>query len=199
MIDIRKKAEEMGVFIIEKENFTDTRGAVFKAGNKWYITINANDTEERKSFTIAHELGEIILYDNSELSNDDKHKISNLIAADFLMPEDEFKKDIQNNDLKQLKKKYKNCSYEAIARRILKFIPHVLTIFDNKKKYIRIASDSINFPSAITQIEQEVVERCYQTENHHEKKEDNLMIKGYYINEGKGVERVILLTEIFDI
>ncbi len=199
MIDIRKKAEEMGAFIIEEENFNSAIAAVFKVGNKWYITINDNDTEERKSFSIAHELGEIILYDNNEYSNDDKHKIANLIAAEMLMPEDEFKEDIQDNDLGQLKKKYKNCSYEAIARRIIKFIPHVLTIFDNKKKYIRIASDAINFPSVMTQVEQEVVEKCYQTENNHEKKEDNLMIKGYYIDEGKGVERVILLTEILDI
>ena len=109
----------MGVFIIEQDNYTDTRGAVFRAGNKWYITINANDTEERKNFSIAHELGEIILYDNNELSNDDKHKIANSIAAEMLMPEDKFKIDIQENNLYQLKEKYKNCSYEAIARRIL--------------------------------------------------------------------------------
>ncbi len=200
MVDIRKKAEEMGITIIEKENYTDIRGAVFKKDDKWYIMVNSNDSEERKSFTIAHELGEIILNDNNELSNDAKHKMANLIAADLLMPEDIFKNDILlNNDLYQLKKKYENCSYEAIARRMLKFMPYILTIFDNKKIYIRIASDSINFPSSLAEIENEVAEKCYQIKNCCEKDDDNLNVKGYYIDESRGVERVILLTEVLDI
>jgi len=126
--------------------------------------------------------------------------MANLIAANLLMPENIFKNDIlSNNDLYQLKDKYKNCSYEAIARRMLKFMPYVLTIYDNKKMYIRMASDSINFPSVPAEIENEVTEKCYQIKNCYEKNDDNLNVKGYYIDEGRGVERVILLTEILDI
>ena len=199
MVDIRKKAEEMGVTILEEENPSDMRGTAFKVEGKWYITINPNDTEERKNFTIAHELAEIILYDNNELTIDEKHKMANNMAAEFLMPEMDFKKVLFHSDLYELKKLYSNCSYEAIARRMLNYIPQVLTIFDNRAIYTRIASESINFPSSPTKTELEVAEKCYQTRNKHEKTEENLKITGYFIDEGRGVERVILLTEILDI
>jgi len=199
MIDIRKKAEQMGVTILEEENPSDMRGTTFKIKGKWYITVNPDDTEERKNFTIAHELAEIILYDNNELTIDEKHKMSNYMAAEFLMPECDFKKALFNNDLYALKKLYSNCSHEAIARRMLNFIPQVLTIFDNRAIYTRIASESINFPSSPAKSELEVVEKCYQIRNKYEKTEENLKITGYFIDEGRGVERVILLTEILDI
>ena len=128
MIDIRKKAEEMGVTILEEENPSDMRGTTFKIKGKWYITVNPDDTEERKNFTIAHELAEIILHDNNELTIDEKHKMADYMAAEFLMPEIDFKKVLFNNDLYELKKLYSNCSYEAIARRMLNYIPQVLTI-----------------------------------------------------------------------
>jgi len=199
MVDIRKKAEEMGVTILEEENPSDTSGTAFKVEDKWYITVNPNDTEERKNFTIAHELAETILYGNNELTIDEKHKMANHMAAEFLMPECDFKEALFSNDLYALKKLYSNCSYEAIARRILNYIPQVLTIFDNRKIYTRIASESINFPSFPARTELEVAEKCYQTRNKHEKTEQNLKITGYFIDEGRGVERVILLTEILDI
>jgi len=196
MVDIRKKAEEMGVTILEEENPSDMRGTAFKVEGKWYITVNPNDTEERKNFTIAHELAEIILYDNNELTIDEKHKMANNMAAEFLMPGIDFKKALFRSDLYELKKLYSNCSHEAIARRMLNFIPQVLTIFDNRAIYTRIASESINFPSSPAKTELEVAEKCYQTRNKHEKIQENLKITGYFIDEGRGVERVILLTEI---
>jgi len=198
MVDIRKKAEEMGVTILEEENPSGMRGTAFKVNGKWYITVNPNDTEERKNFTIAHELAEIILYDNDELTIDEKHKMANNMAAEFLMPEIDFKKVLFHNDLYELKKLYSNCSHEAIARRMLDFIPQVLTIFDNRAIYTRMASESINFPSSPAKSELEVAEKCYQTRNKHEKTEENLKITGYFIDEGRGVERVILLTEVLD-
>lgn len=199
MVDVRKKAEEMGITILEEDSPSDVKGTAFKIGEKWYITVNPQDTEERKSFTIAHEIAEIMLYDDKELSNDDKHKIANFIAGEILMPKEEFKKDIYQNDLYQLKKIYSNCSYEAISRRMLNFMPQILTIFDNKKKYIRIASESIRFPQNLTKAELDVVEKCYELKSRYEKNEENLKIIGYFIDEGRGVERVILLTEILDL
>ena len=199
MVDVRKKAEEMGITILEEDSPSDVKGTAFKIGEKWYITINPQDTEERKNFTIAHEIAEIMLYDDKELSNDEKHKMSNFIAGEILMPKDDFKKDIYQNDLYQLKKIYSNCSYEAIARRMLNFMPQILTIFDNKRKYIRIASESIRFPQNLTKAELDVVEKCYELKSMYEKNEENLKIIGYFIDEGRGVERVILVTEILDL
>ena len=112
------------------------------------------------------------------------------------MPEIDFKKALFRSDLYELKKLYSNCSHEAIARRMLNFIPQVLTIFDNRAIYTRIASESINFPTFPAKSELEVVEKCYQTKNKYEKTEENLKITGYFIDKGRGVERVILLTEI---
>ena len=199
MVDIRKKAEQFGVTILEEENPSDTRGTAFKINDKWYITVNPNDTEERKNFTIAHELAEIKLHDNDELTIDEKHKLANHMAAEFLLPEEDCRETFFRNDLYELKKLYSNCSYEVIARRILSFIPLVLTIFDNRKIYTRIASESINFPSSPTKTELEVAEKCYQIKSKYEKTEENLKITGYFIDEDRGVERVILLTEILDI
>ena len=199
MIDIRKKADEMGVVIVEKESIPNAKGASFRKNGIWHIMIDSTETEERKNFTIAHELAEIMLYDVEDLTIDEKHKKANFIAAEFLMPEEEFKKDVYNYDLYELKKIYNGCSYEVIARRMLKFKPIVLTIYDNKRKYLRISSDLISFPSVITDSEIKIVEECYNIKNKYEKFKDNLHISGYFVNDGRNVERVILLTEVLDI
>ncbi len=198
MVDIRVKAEEMGVEIIEKEHINAVRGAVFQIKEKWYITIDKNDTEERLAFTIAHELSEIMLHDNEELTSDEKHQRSNILASELLMPEEDFKRDVFYNDLYQLKEIYRNCSYEAISRRTLVFIDQVLTIFDNKRKYLRIGPESVSFPSLPGKGELEAAEECYRLKNKYEKLKDNLKITGYFVDNGRGIERVILFTEVLD-
>ena len=199
MVNIREKANEMGVVIVEKESIPSVLGASFQKNGKWHIMLDASYGEERKNFTIAHELAEIILYDENELTIDEKHNKANHLAAELLMPGELFRQDVFKNDLYQLKKIYNGCSYEVIARRMLRFVPLIVTIYDNKQKYLRISSDSLNFPHSPTKNELEVVEECYRVKEKTEKCEDNLLITGYYIDDGKNVERVILLTEILDI
>lgn len=195
---IRKKAEEMGVVIVDKEAIPNVHGASFMKNNVWHIIVDSSYPEERKNFTIAHELAEIILNDEEDLTIDERHHKANHIAGELLLPKDGFKDAVFNKDLYQLKEFYNGCSFEVIARRMLHFKPLILTIYDNKKKYLRIASESVNFPVIPAGNEIKVVEECYRLKDKCEQCDENLKITGYYIDNGNNVERVILLTEILD-
>lgn len=68
------------------------------------IIINKNFTNDRKRFTIAHELGHIILHNEYNFpvsSYRNKEKEANDFASEFLMPENEIK-----NSLRSLKMSY---------------------------------------------------------------------------------------------
>ena len=195
-INIRDIAKKLNIEIIEKPFSDNLRGSAFKVNDKWFIAVNQLDPEERKNFTIAHELAEIELATREDLSDDEKHNLANIKAAEKLLPERSFKNDMFKFNLYQLKKLYPQASYEVIARRILDYKNAVLTIFDNFSKTIRIGSRGINFPQFLLPEEKKVVKKCYNLKGYSEKEKDNISIKGYYIDEGRGVKRVIMLTEI---
>ena len=191
-IDIRDTAAKLNIKILDKAIPGNIRGSAFKVKNKWIITVNSLDPEERKNFTIAHELAEIELDSREDLSQDEKHHQANIAAGKKLIPDESFKSDVHSNDLLQLKEMYPQASYEVIARRILAFKKAVLTIFDNYSKTLRIASEGINYPHLLLPEEKEVIDLCYKDENCMEKKKDNIAIQGYFIEEQNGIKRVIM-------
>jgi len=84
-------------------------GVFFKKDGKLFLGVNESDAENRKRFTIAHEIGHYILHPSSLLHYDKPNMIhyrstqvlgplereANYFAAELLMPEDLVKQCIE--------------------------------------------------------------------------------------------------------
>lgn len=122
--DIIAMLENNGVFIVElNEDVEIFDGVSFLTdGGIPVIVINKNFSNDHKRYTIAHELGHIIMH----LSHDfifresrDREKEANEFAGEFLMPEDVIKKDLWGLKLPSLVdlKQFWLTSMASIVRR----------------------------------------------------------------------------------
>jgi hypothetical protein len=159
------------------------------------IIINENNPPERRNWTFCHELAHIVLGHSSAPSDEDERE-ADRFAAELMLPERDFIPDSKDLNLNSLKLVYPHASYETIARRCLQFNPGVMTIFDQKQLTCRLGSDGINFPANPTAQEMKVIEECYNLKNSVSKTEGDIFIKGFYIDQGRDIIRVILLTQI---
>lgn len=149
-IPIEEIAKKKGIEISHLDLSKEVSGAMKRVGKsgKPVIIVNDNDTDERKRFTIAHELGHFLLHSLSP-QHIDKQKVyfrdsvsstgedimeiqANQFAAELLMPINSLKKDFfkysnlieGDNPAKMIKKlaeKYK-VSEQSMSIRISKFI-----------------------------------------------------------------------------
>lgn len=123
--------EKSGAFVVEK-----SIGDKVDAYSLWtederpYIMLgNIKKSAVRRNFDLAHELGHLLLHYKVEFTTADKKEYrdyeqeANIFASEFLLPEDEFSKDISilpkisNPDsYLDLKKKW-NVSIQAMAHR----------------------------------------------------------------------------------
>ncbi|MBD3238836.1 MAG: ImmA/IrrE family metallo-endopeptidase [Candidatus Moranbacteria bacterium] len=120
-VDITSLAQQIGYRVYEV-NFDDPQvaGMVVDSDKEKSIYVSENDPEGRKRFTIAHELGHVILHHQELAANqrivdyrkpltdykdtdDLKREVeANMFAAEILMPEDltkklwEFKQDVDD-------------------------------------------------------------------------------------------------------
>jgi Zn-dependent peptidase ImmA (M78 family) len=102
-IPITTIAEGLGIDIV-KQRYPDSSysGFYLRKGAKRVIGVNANHSEARQRFTIAHELGHVLLLAHDDLHVDgtfrlrdatssqgtDRHEVeANFFAAELLMPE----------------------------------------------------------------------------------------------------------------
>lgn len=119
IIDIEDVVKKMGGKVVRKDNFADLAdGTIKKTGNMSFeIAISTLQSEGRKNFTIAHELGHLFLHmgfrTNRESWENQKNKKyqrygssrqeyqANEFAAALLMPKKEYKRiffqNIQDN------------------------------------------------------------------------------------------------------
>jgi len=194
-IDLFKLVEEKNITVKEKMLSDNERGAAFRKNGKWFIILNKLDTPERKNFTIAHELAEIELYYRKDLTLDEKHRLANERASDILLPEKQFCEDVNKYNLVELKEKYQQASYEVIARKSLKYKNRILTIIDNGLIKLRKASDGFVLQQDIFPFEKKVIGECYNKKENIIREDHQMRCEAYFIDEGRGVERVILFTE----
>lgn len=141
-VDIVKLAEKCGA-VVAYENFGDEiSGLVFRKGEKFVIGVNGEQSESRKRFTVAHELGHILLHDLPDVHIDRNFTVmfrssesslaknvleieANAFAAELLMPEAFLLKDLRNVSLDiedgrqvdELANKY-NVSSQAMTYRL---------------------------------------------------------------------------------
>ena len=130
-------AELVGARVIEK-NIYDRKlnGTLSTCGDEFLIVINEEDSPERKSFTVCHELGhmKMLIEAESELGRDrvlnrfhgslEEERLSDMFAVNLLMPRKEFKKEATALDpsMKSLLKLASTfrTSVEAAARRVVR-------------------------------------------------------------------------------
>lgn len=94
----------------------------FTSSNRPIIWINANMSNDRKRFTLAHELGHLIMHlrsEDLEKSEEDKELEANDFASEFMLPRIECIKEFSNlrfRDLPSLKYYWKMSKTSIIRR-----------------------------------------------------------------------------------
>lgn len=121
--DIADTLEKNGIIIEINTNMEKFSGMSAQTQNGVKIIfLNGNMSNDRKRFTITHELGHIVMHipfiaisEDRDLENE-----ANIFAGEFLMPYKDFRKDVSQylsyNDLDMLKK-YWRISKQAIIRK----------------------------------------------------------------------------------
>lgn len=132
--------ETAGIIIYEINDDEKFDGVSFitDKGNP-IIIVNKNFSNDRKRFTIAHELGHILMHNENNFpisSYRDKEKEANQFASEFLMPENYIKNSLRNLKLSEVGnlKNYWLTSMSSIIRRA----KDLKCIDDNRYKYFLI-------------------------------------------------------------
>ncbi|MFQ5956901.1 MAG: ImmA/IrrE family metallo-endopeptidase [Candidatus Brocadiales bacterium] len=179
-----------------------TRGYSRKRWGIETVTVGSKNPakSERKHFTIAHEIGEMLLAGKVKQSL--LEDASNHMAVSLLLPRDRFHKDADalEFDLLALKKRYSTVSHEVIAYRMLDFKSLIITIFDNSKLYRRKSSypNRLRRIKHISPLEMECMEAVSDRAEQVLLKDDEKSVTGWPIFRDNW-KRVILKTELKDV
>jgi len=138
VININYLLEKAGIIIVEIDSFDKFDGVSFITDQgQPVIVIKREMTNDRKRFTIAHELGHLIMHINTIIPEfRDKENEANEFASEFLMPEKYIKNSLYHLRLSSLAelKKYWLTSMASILMRAKK-----LNCIDaQKSKYLNI-------------------------------------------------------------
>ncbi len=152
---------------------------------------------QRMNWKFCHELAHILLgHTKSKIHSQEQEHQADVLAVDLILPMEKFKPLVRKYGLDILKEEFPQASWEVIARRRIQFRPAVLTIFDNRRISHRSAPEGMNYPFRISDPEAKVAKLCYDERCHLTESWEPMTIEGYFVDENRGVERVILLTEI---
>lgn len=121
--DIYSLLESAGIILYEISDDEKFDGVSFVSDKGFAIIIvNKNFSNDRKRFTIAHELGHILMHNENNFpisSFRNKEKEANQFASEFLMPENYIKNSLRNLKLYEVGdlKNYWLTSMSSIIRR----------------------------------------------------------------------------------
>jgi Zn-dependent peptidase ImmA (M78 family) len=126
VIEIFNLLESSGIIVVELDEIEKFDGVSFITDNGYpTIVINKNFSNDRKRFTIAHELGHLLMHslNNPAIPEHRDEKVleneANIFAAEFLMPKQYIINSLRNlklSDLGELKR-YWHTSMASIIRR----------------------------------------------------------------------------------
>jgi len=154
----------------------------------------------RRNWLFCHELAHILLgHTESDIFRKEMESEADELASELMLPKEEFRSNMKSMDLFELKEKYDHASWEVIARRWADERPAVMTIFDNSILTNRYAPEYLSYPSQPTKPEIDAIQESSNSQNHVIRTSTNgitLHLQAFYIDDGRGVERVILLTEV---
>lgn len=144
VVNIFYLLEENGIIVIELKDITEKFDGVSFFTDKGIpvVIINKNFPNDRKRFTLAHELGHILMHNSGDFpvpeyrTESVKENEANRFASEFLMPKEAIKNSLVDLKLYKLAslKKYWRTSKASLIRRAkdLKSIP------ENRAKYFMI-------------------------------------------------------------
>lgn len=165
---------------------------------RWEICIDKRERDERRSFALAHEIMEIELSKALPLmSLDARHRLALRGASLLLMPDQWFAEAALSAgyELLALKPIFKNVSFEALAYRLIDFVPGVVTVLDNGIIKSRVRSFGLEYRrGALIDIERKVFELACLRSGRASLSEDGVSVNGYALEEEQGWRRVILIT-----
>ena len=161
--------------------------------------INDSLTPEQANWSYCHEVAHSMLQHQAELPIDDAEEreqelAANRLAAQILLPEGEFRP-LAHFSLLALKQTFPQASHEVLAKRRLTYRPGLLTIFDNGRLTARLAPEGWNIPGQFFPLEQEAMKACLSKKEEVVMESEGMRIEATYVDEGRGVVRVILFVE----
>ncbi|MBC8278661.1 MAG: ImmA/IrrE family metallo-endopeptidase [FCB group bacterium] len=186
---IRRLAEQYNVSLRFEPLGEGVRG--YKIDSE--IVLNEHNPPERRNWTFCHELGHIVL-GHSMTPTDAEEREADQFASETMLPQRDFIPDSGDIELDKLKNLYPHASYEVLARRSLQFARGVVTIFDGEHLTARMGSDDINFPPAPIQEEMDAFRECCEKKADCVKTAKDLTINSYYVDQGRSVVRIFLVT-----
>lgn len=157
------------------------------------VVLDSSLPPPRRNFALSHECAHIILEHSEEVDPAEEVQ-ANLLAAELLLPERDFAP-LAAAGLRELREYFPHASFEAIARRRLAFIPGVLTIVDNGEFTSRLSSENFAAPARITDLEWQWIGRAYKEKRDISGEAEGLAFQAVYVDEGRGVVRVLLYVE----
>lgn len=108
-VPVSKIAEHLGAEIREAPGDSDVSGMLFRDGRSIVIGINTAHHDNRQRFTIAHEIGHLVLHRSpvyldtvhhrdtrAALGTDDEEIEANQFAASLLMPASFIRRDLED-------------------------------------------------------------------------------------------------------
>lgn len=145
--DIITLLENNGVIVYEIETHEKIDGLSFVTEKGVaVIVVNKDMSNDRKRFTLSHELGHLIMHNESNFavsSLRNKENEANEFASEFLMPEGAIKDSLRNLKLSSLGplKEYWLTSMSAIIKRAY----DLACIDDNKRTYFMIEMSRMGY------------------------------------------------------
>jgi len=156
----------LGCTLIE-EPLTNADGKIIRGKSKTLIKVDSNiPYEERKRFTIAHEIGHFLLHENLEVHNENSNTLNwfnnmenqmqrgiqeneaNEFASELLMPESKFREEVSGKGfspklLSEVAERFKTSITSTVFRFLNLDIRPLFVVFihDGKVKYWKKSPD----------------------------------------------------------
>lgn len=192
-VDAYLLADKLGIQVIH--DASHGRGRLIRIGGHPTIFVNPSDRPERVQWSLAHEIGEVLVAE-ADVFPEDRESTADLLASRILLPGKFFfaKYEEFEGDLYRLKTAFQTASCEAIAKRTLDLDqPACLSIYDQGKRTLRCSNRDDFVPQEISRIESELRRRIVQSGRPCTKRVGSLIVRGWPVDE-PGWHREILRT-----
>jgi hypothetical protein len=161
--------------------------------------LNDALTPEQAHWAYCHEIAHFLLNHHrkpppTDAEEREQESDANQLAAEIMLPAEKFKP-ASSDTLIKLKQQFPHASHEVIARRRLSFRPGLLTIIDDGRITARLAPHGWNRPRKLFPLESEALKTCMTKKNEVILDREGRCVEATYVDEGRGVIRVILFME----
>ncbi len=163
------------------------------------IVLDVDLYPPRRNWRFCHELAHLLLgHTETDSISREMEREADEMAAELMIPIDEFRQAMKEMDVFSLKEKYPHASWEVVARRWANERPAVLTIYDNGRLTGRHGPEGLTFPPRPCTAEVELIRECCEKKQHLSRnvtETEGLDLQAFFVDDDRGVERVLLLTE----